>query len=78
MRLELNHSAIEDLLKSKAVQDDLKDRAERIAQAAGPGHRVEVEVGHRRARAAVITESFGAMYREATDRSLTAAVDAGR
>jgi hypothetical protein len=60
------------------VKADLERRARAIGNAAGPGHRVESETGRNRARAAVITDDFEARYREATQRSLTRALDAGR
>lgn len=77
-RIELNHAAIADLLKSDEVLADLERRAVSIAAAAGPGHRVDSEVGKNRARAAVITDSFEARYLEATQRNLTSSIDAGR
>lgn len=77
-RVELNRRAVQDLLKSEGVQADLRRRAERIAQQAGPGHAVEVQVGRNRARAMVWTDTMRARYYEATQRTLTRAVDAGR
>lgn len=78
VRIELNSAAIGDLLRSSEVQGMLEDSARRIASAAGPGHRVDSTVGRTRARAAVITDTFDAMFSEATDRTLTRAIDAGR
>lgn len=75
--IKVNGRAMEQLLKSGEMQAELRSHAERIASAAGPGHRVESEVGHSRARAAVITDTFGAMHREATQRTLTRAVGVG-
>lgn len=78
VRIRLNRAGIRELLRSPGVQADLAARARRIAAAAGPGHVVDVEVGPNRARAAVITDSVDAMVAEATRRSLTRAIDAGR
>lgn len=78
VRIVLNKSAIAGILRSGEVRRDLERRAENIARAAGPGHRVDSEVGRNRARAAVITESFEAMRKEARNRNLTRAIDAGR
>jgi hypothetical protein len=78
VRIKLNRAGIRELLRSVEVSDDLEARAERIASAAGPGHRVEVEDNDKRARAAVITDTFEARLAEAVDRNLTRAVDAGR
>lgn len=78
VRVEVNRKAVRDLLGSKEVADDLERRAEQIARSAGPGFRVEVERNRGRARAAVITDTIDAQLAEATDRSLTRAIDAGR
>lgn len=78
-RIELNSRGIRELLNSPEVAEELERRAEMIADAAGPGHRVEVEHGTgARARAAVITDDIPAMVSEARDRTLTRALDAGR
>lgn len=60
------------------MRADLERRAKNIADAAGDGHKVDSQIGSNRARAAVITETLDAMRREATDRTLTKAIDAGR
>lgn len=78
VRIDVNRGALRDLLRGDAVQADLKRRADKIAQAAGPGHKVNVNVGANRARAEVVTDTFEARAREATGRSLTRAIDAGR
>lgn len=66
------------LLRSPETLDELERRAENIAAAAGPDHRVESQIGPNRGRAAVITDSFEAILAEATSRTLTRAIDAGR
>lgn len=78
VRVTLNRKNIRELLRSEAVRADLVRRAENIAAAAGPGHKVESEIGRNRARAAVITTTAEAMVAEARDRNLTRAFDAGR
>lgn len=78
VRVVLNRRGVRDLLRSDEVLYDLERRANAVAAAAGPGHRVETTVGRNRARAAVITDDFAAAYSEATSRNLTAAVDAAR
>lgn len=78
VRIVLNRRGVRDLLRSREIAADLTRRAERIASAAGPGHRVESEIGPNRARAAVITDTVDAMVAEATHRTLTRALDAGR
>lgn len=74
----LNRKGIRDLLRSEQVRADLVRRAHNIAAAAGDGHTVDSQIGRNRARAAVITTSIPAMIREARDRNLTRALDAGR
>lgn len=78
IRIELNRSGVRQLLRGDDVKAELKRRAEKIAAAAGPGHKVNSSVGANRARAEVVTDSFAARYNEATNRSLTRALDAGR
>lgn len=78
MRIELNSDAVDDLLKSHEVQEELERRARRIADHAGAGMEVEVSIGATRARATVRTGTYEAMAAEARDRALTSALDAGR
>lgn len=78
VKVVLKSSGVRDLLRSAEVQADLRDRAARIAAAAGDGNEIDSQVGPTRARAAVITRSTKAKLRESTSRSLTRAVDAGR
>lgn len=78
IKVTINKRAIVDILKSAEMRDNLRQRAERIAAAAGPGHRVETETMQSRARAAVITDTREARRAEAKSRTLSSAVDAGR
>lgn len=78
VKIKVNRKGVRELLRSPEVLADLERRAHRIANAAGPGHRVESQVGANRARVAVITDTIEAMVAEATDRRLTQAIDAGR
>ena len=78
VRVKLNSRTLDALLKDDAVQADLRSRAGRIAAAAGPGHEVSVVVGRTRARASVATATAESRRAEATDRTLTRAIDAGR
>jgi hypothetical protein len=78
VKIELNAAGVRALLQSGEVQADLHSRAQRIAGAAGEGMEVESSVGRSRARATVRTESTDARVAEATGRSLTNAIDAGR
>jgi len=78
VRVEMNDKGARELLNSAGIRADLLRRAERIAATAGPGMEASVQEGPRRARASVVTGTFDAILSEATDRSLTRAVDAGR
>ena len=78
IRVEINRKGVEALLKSAEVQADLERRAKAIADAAGPGMDVDVRVGKTRARASVRTGTPEAIEAEATDKTLTRAIDAGR
>lgn len=77
VRVVLNRKGVGELLRSDAVGRILQQHANRIAGAAGPGHRVELDVGRKRARAAVITETIEAKIDEAKHRTLTRAVGTG-
>ena len=78
IRVDLNEAEIRAFLKSGDVQALLKAKADRIAAAGGPGMRASSWIGRTRARASVITETSAARKAEATNRSLTKALDAGR
>ncbi len=83
-RITLNNRNVAALLKSPQVQAELRRRAERVRAAADAaandpgGHRVVTEVGHHRARAAVITDTPKSMWKEAVHHTLTSSLDAGR
>jgi hypothetical protein len=77
--IKLNSRNIErHILKGRATEADLLRRAQRIAEAAGPGMEVNTNIGPSRARASVVTATSAAMRAEASDRALTRAIDAGR
>lgn len=78
LRIELNRAGVRALLTSASVAEDLTDRGNRIAAAAGDG--VEVQATRNRDRAVVFvrTDTFDAKRAEAEDRALTTAIDAGR
>lgn len=77
VRVVLNRAGMRELLRSPEVLADLERRGYAIAAAAGPGHRVESQVGSTRARVAVITDTFDAARNEAINRTLTSAIGAG-
>lgn len=77
-RVRMNDAEIKKLLKSPEVLADLERRARAVAAIAGDGMEVDSGVGPTRARASVRTASIRAMRREARDRILLRALDAGR
>ncbi len=78
VRVKLNRKGVRELLCSTDVGKDLSGRGQRIAEAAGPGHVVTRRMGRSRQRVSVITDTPEAMRAEATARTLTRALDAGR
>lgn len=66
------------ILSQAGVIADIRRRGEAIADAAGEGVEADTRMGSTRPRALVTTETFEAMYAEATERTLTRAIDAGR
>lgn len=78
VKIVLHPGAIDELLKSPEVQADLAARGKRIAAAAGEGVVSEPFVGKTRARNTVRTDTTDARIAEATNRTLTRAIDAGR
>ena len=78
VRVKLNRRGVRDLLRDGKVGKDLSERGRRIAEAAGPGHAVTRRMGRSRQRVSVITDTEEAMRSEASKRTLTRALDAGR
>ena len=78
VEVKLRPGAVRSLLRSPEMRRDLEQRADRIANAAGPGFESDSAVGRNRARATVWTDTFEARYAEATTRDLTRAIDFGR
>lgn len=70
-KIVINFAGVTALLKDPAVMALLKQHADKIAASAGPGNKVETEIGKTRARAAVITESYEAMKAEAQHSALS-------
>lgn len=82
VRIELDSDGIAELLKSAEVAADMKRRGDNIAESAGDGFEVtEFEGkygGSPRAMVSVKAKTREAKIAEATDKSLTRAIDAGR
>lgn len=76
--IKINRRAVRELMRSPEMEQDLARRARAIAAAAGDGHEIDLWIGRNRVRATVRAETFPARAREARDKSLTRAIDAGR
>jgi len=77
-KIEFHYPAFNRVRQSAGVIADLKRRGDAIAAAAGDGVDVQVVVGATRARVTVATATFEARKSEATDKTLTQAIGAGR
>lgn len=77
-KVKFKKGAIGQLLKGPEALADVRRRAQRVAAQAGPGMEVDARIGRTRARASVITATTEARVNEATKRSLTNALGAGR
>ena len=77
-RITVLRKGIRELARSPGMKADLLKRAEAIASAAGDGVVVDSNDWTRRTRASVRTQTYRASRREAKDRTLSRAVDAGR
>lgn len=77
-RLVVSRKGIRELARSPEMKADLVKRAEAIAAAAGDGVVVDTNEWARRTRASVRTLTYRASRREAKNRTLSRAVDAGR
>ena len=73
-----NRKAAGEILKSPAVLADVRARAERVADAAGPGFEASSMVGRNRARASVRADTFSARVRNSRQNILIRALEAGR
>ena len=83
LRIKLYNKGMVELRNSPGVVAELERRASAIAASAGEGvatrpAETDFSFPSGRARVAVVTETFDAMYAEATNRTLTRALDAGR
>lgn len=78
VRFVLNRKGVRELLRGAEMQADLRRRAQRIAQAAGPGHEVQVVRGRNRARATIRTATDEAKLAQQQTGNLTNAIGAGR
>lgn len=77
-RIVVNGKAIDALLRSPEVVAKLEAMGRAVVARAGPGHDMQTKIGRRRARVTVMTKTYEARRAEATDRTLTRAIDAAR
>ena len=78
VRVKLKIRGIREVLRSAPVQAEVARRARRMAQAAGSGFESIVKPHKYTARAFVQTASQEGRRREANEKVLTRALDAGR
>jgi len=78
MRIKLNRDGVRALLASQELADNLSDRGERIAAAAGEGFEATTTKNRDRVVVFVTSETAEAKKAEAENRALTRALDAGR
>lgn len=76
--IRLTRNGPRALRRSGGVAADLVRRASNVAAAAGAGFETSSRDGTNRARASVVTANADAMRAQATNRTLTRAIDAGR
>lgn len=77
-RIKWNVKAFRELRLEPGVIADLGERAEAIANVAGPGYEASTFEGRNRGRASVITGDFSAIRDNAKNQTLLRSLDAGR
>lgn len=77
-RIKWNVKAFRELRLEPGVINDLEDRAEAIAAAAGEGYVASAQAGKNRGRASVITGDFDAILDNYRHQTLLRSLDAGR
>ncbi len=78
VRIVLNRKGVAEILRSPAVEADLRRRAEAVAARAGEGYVADSRIGRRRARASVRTADANVAAHERAHHVLIAALDAAR
>lgn len=73
IEVTVNRAGVREYLNSASVQEELKRRAERITQKAGPGYGVHMHHTDR-ARAAIQTDTFEARASESKHGNLRRAI----
>lgn len=78
MQTQWNRKFMGELLKSPVVLAEVRARANRVRDAAGPGFEASSMVGRNRARASVRADTFSARVRNSRQNILLRALEAGR
>lgn len=80
MGIQIRHKnrAYQQMLKSPEAQRIVRERAERIAAAAGDGYEAVQSPPRKRARAAVVTTSAASIRDNAQNNTIVRSLDAGR
>lgn len=74
IKVQLNRQGVREYLRSDAVRQAMKTRAESIAQKAGEGYVAEDATGKVRARAQVSTATYAARRTESKHGNLRKAI----
>lgn len=74
MKFELNRKGVADLMKSKGMQEILKDHATNIKNRAGHGFEQDLHVGKNRANARVWADAQSAKQDNSTRNTLLKSV----
>ena len=77
-KLKLNLAGFRELRNHPKVIADLKDRADRVAAAAGDGFEARAGKGRNRGRASVRTDTAEARKKQSQSNVLQSALNAGR
>jgi hypothetical protein len=78
VRIDVNLEQASRYLKGPEITALLTNMGRQVAGAAGPGHRVDVDIGRNRTSVAVFASSWEAKAAEARTRNLTRALLAAR
>lgn len=78
MRIKYNFKAFEHIRRLPAIEQDINNRAEKIAAHAGNGYQASPYAGKTRHRASVITTTYKAKRDNAKNNTLIRSLHAGQ
>jgi len=77
VRIRILSKGAQALLKDPGIQEDIGNRVDRVAAAAGEGFEADVQVGKRRTVGMVKTMTTEAAIKNAENRTLLVALNSG-